>query len=359
MTGSSFGEKLTILREKQLQEGGKSAGEELSEAQERLLHSRTFIETIGKADTIGIAYLKDVLGRAPAIATREWYDMSWEHQMTSLDSLAKAGSEAAANVLATLQLFNDSPIFSKILQTVLDEIGRPSRMIYSEAQLQILLADLIFKGLAKELPAPPTSKKAFKLMRMIEGKETVRYYTSTNLTKSRIAWPFVLKALGRVRAYAKIEKEILPKIQSLMEGATLGSNPEDQALQQLLTFPDKIGFVLIWDGKTRTWRGGQPEDAGLLAILIGRYQPGTNLILTGWKADKPLALPENEAYELPQTMISTKPDMGMEVDFRQAHRLEKGEWEAIVRIQRLIHWWLSQEGRFQILALTQAQTTQQ
>lgn len=356
----TFAERIAAIKERQTQTGGKSAATVLSEAQEGLLYSRDFFNAIGEADTLGIAYLRNTLGYPPAKATRGWYAKPWQYQVDEITSLANAGDETAKRILETVQLFTENALLAQTLQTVIDEIGRPSRMIYNETQFNGLLGDLVQKGLALELPAPPGWRKSFKMKRVMDGKEKNLYYTATSIVKARISWPFVLKALGRVRAFAKTQQEVLSKIEPLMEGATLGSNPEEQTLQQLLTFTDKVGFILIWDDRTRIWKNGKPEDAGLLATLIGRHQPNSNLILSGWIAnnDNPLALPANEDYELPPLMASTRLDMGLEIGFQQA-RLKKDEWESVMRIQHLIRRWMTLEGKFQVRALPKPQPVEQ
>jgi len=192
-----------------------------------------------------------------------------------------------------------------------------------------------------ELEVPPGWRKSFQWQN--------RYYTATSLLKARLAWPFVVKALGRVRAYTQVQKEVMPRIQPLLDQATLENNPEEQQLHKLLTFQDQVGTMVIWDANLRMGE----EEIGLLAVLIGRMVPASSFVLEGWVADQPLSLPSEEAYELPTLLVYERPvDSGLEVGFQQA-QLSKKEGDSIRKIQRLIRRWLGLEGKFRIPALTQ------
>lgn len=332
---SSLGERLATLREQRAQ--GKNVGQILNEAQEGLLYSKEFFGAVADTDTLGIAYLRNVLGYPLPKAVATWYEKSWKDQLASIIGL---GDEVAKRALETFRLFQENELLWQTLQVVVDEIGRPSRRIYNDAQFNGFLRDLVFKGLAMELKAPPGWRKAFHWRD--------KYYTATSLLKARLAWPFVVKALGRVRVYTAVQKEAMPRIQPLLEQATLENDPEEQQLHKLLTFPDKVGTMVIWDANLLVGK----EEIGLLAVLIGRMAPASSFVLGGWVADQPLSLPKEEAYELPSLLVYERPDGGLEVGFQQS-KLPKEERGSIRKIQRLIRRWLSQEGKFRIPALTQ------
>jgi len=333
---STFGQRLTALREQRVQ--GKTAGQLLSEAQEGLLYSKDFFGAVADTDMLGIAYLRNILGYPLPKAIASWYARPWKEQLASISGL---GDEVAKRAFDTFQIFQENPLLWQTLQTVVDEIGRPSRRLYSETQFNGFLRDLVFKGLAMELGAPPGWRKAFYWQD--------KYFTATSLLKARLAWPFVVKALGRVRAYTRVQKEVMPRIQPLLDQATLENDPEEQQLHRLLTFPGRVGTMVIWDAKLRMGE----EEIGLLAVLIGRMVPNSSIVLGGWVSDQPLSLPSEEAYELPGLLIYERPaDNGLEVGFQQT-RLSKEEWNSIQKVQRLIRRWIGLEGRFRIPALTQ------
>jgi len=332
---STFGQRLATILEQRAQ--GKTAGQLLSEAQEGLLYSKEFFGAVADADTLGIAYLRNILGYPLPKAVAAWYAKPWNDQLASIAGLE---DEVVKRVSDTFKIFQGNPLLWQTLQAVVDEIGRPSRRLYSEAQFNRFLRDLVFKGLAMDLGAPPGWRKAFRWQD--------RYYTATSLLKARLAWPFVVKALGRVRSYMKIQEEIIPRIQPLLDQATLENSPEEQQLHKLLTFPNQVGMVVVWDADLLMGE----EKIGLLAILIGRMVPNSSLVLGGWVSDQPLSLPNEEAYELPHLLIFERPDSGLEIGFQQT-RLPREEWDSIRKIQRLIRRWIGLEGKFRIPALTQ------
>lgn len=334
---SSLRERLAVIREQRAQ--GKSVGQVINEAHEGLLYSKEFFGAVADTDTLGIAYLRNVLGYPLPKAVERWYGKPWKDQLASIAGL---GDEVAKRALETFQVFQENELLWQTLQIVVDEIGRPSKKIYSDAQFNGFLRDLVFKGLAMELGVPPGWRKAFHWQD--------KYYTATSLLKARLAWPFVVKALGRVRAYTTVQKEVMPRIQPLLDQATLENNPEEQQLHKLLTFQGQVGTMVIWDADLRMGE----EEIGLLAVLIGRMVPTSSFVLGGWVADQPLSLPSEEAYELPSLLVYERPtDSGLEVGFQQA-RLSKEEWGSVQKIQRLIRRWIGLEGKFRIPALTQA-----
>lgn len=140
----------------------------------------------------------------------------------------------------------------------------------------------------------------------------------------------------------------MPRIQPLLDQATLENNPEEQQLHKLLTFQDQVGMMVIWDANLLMGE----EEIGLLAVLIGRMVPASSFVLGGWIADQPLSLPNEEAYELPTLLVYERPDSGLEVGFQQA-QLSKEEWDSVRKIQRLIRRRLGLEGKFRIPALMQ------
>lgn len=338
--GKSFKERLAALHEQRVQ--GKNVGQLLGEAREGLLYSKDFFTAMSNVDIVGIAYLRNILGYPLPKAITSWYSKPWKDQLASIVSL---GDEVTKKSLEIIQVFQENELLWQTLQTVIDEIGRPSRKLYSDAQFNSFLNDLVFNGLAMELEAPPSWRKAFRWQN--------KYYTATSLLKSRLSWPFVVKALGRVRAYTSVQKEVMPRLQPLLDKATLENNPEEQQLNKLLTFPDQVGTMVVWDGNLRVGE----EEIGLLGALIGRLVPNSSFVLEGWVADQPLSLPEEEAYELPPLLVYERPtDNGLEVGFQQT-QLSRKERDSIQKIQRLIRRWLSLEGKFRIPALNAPTTT--
>lgn len=342
--GSNFGKRLEEMKKRQEESGTPTIADVLTEAKEGILYSQDFFKAMTEIDTLGIAYLRNMLGYSPSKAAEAWYKKPWKDQVEAVSQ-----NPAAKGAIETVQLFSGNDLLGQTLQTVIDEVGRPARRVVSGSQLAKLLGELHMEGLALELDHPPGFRKAFKL-----GS---KWYTSTSVQKARIAWPFVLRALGRVRAFERVQGEIIPKIQPLLDLATLDSNPEEQNLNKILTFPDHTGGMIIWDAdtKVRTKNEGEEkeEPAGLLAVHIGRLMTGSDLVLQGWVADKPLSLPKDECYELPHlTVLEKFGGKELEVGFdTTGKKLPKEDFNSILRIQRLIRYWLRQEGRFQMPAL--------
>lgn len=345
----SFRERLAALHEKGQREGGKSVGELLSEAQEGFMYSGDFFRAMEVVDTLGIAYLRNILGYPFPRATREWYAKSWAVQTEFLKTMAP-GDEVAENALETIQTFSENNLLRLTLQTVIDEIGRPSRRIYSWSQFRGFLQDLKIQSLALEDLKPPSWRKAFMLKQ--GGQEY--WYTSASSIKARLAWPFVVRALGRVKRYAEVEEKVIPRIQPLLDQATLEGDPEQQSLHKLLTFPRQVGSLVIYDAHFRgpKKKGQEQEEEGLLAVLIGRMKPKLiRLAVLGWVADRSLSLPQEEIYDLPPLIVYTRLDNESEVGFERVQLSTKEELGSVIRIQHLIRRRLGLEGRFRIPAL--------
>lgn len=339
---SPLAQRLAALGQRQVE--GKTVGELLTEAQESLVYSPTFRRAIGECDALGIAYLRNILGYPLPKATREWFAKPLAEQIGYLIPIA-SGNEVARQALEVIQAFRENDLLFQTLLTVVDEIGRPSRGINSEAQFSGFIENLAIKGLARKTQSAPGWQKAFKWGNM--------YYSPPSLVKARLAWPFVVQALLRVRRYAQLRAEVIPRIQALLDQATLENDPEEQTLYQLISFPERAGSLVIWDSRSRI---GQ-DDAGLLAVLIGRLVASSNLLILGWEADRPLSLPKEETYELPPLLVPDGLELGWDVGFAQTQtRLPKDEHFAIMRVQWLIRFWLRQEGKFRILALKESES---
>ena len=108
---SSLGKRLAVLREQRAQ--GKSVGQILNEAQEGLLYSKEFFGAVADTDTLGIAYLRNVLGYPLPKAAAVWYGKPWKDQLASIAGLRGRGRQKSARNFSTLSreraLMADSP----------------------------------------------------------------------------------------------------------------------------------------------------------------------------------------------------------------------------------------------------------
>lgn len=352
---TSFRDRLKAAK-KVSESSGKGVGEILSEAHETLLASRDFFQAIAEGDALGIALFRGVYSYSPQQAAKAWFARSWNEWKQQIEALiSKDGdpskendtSKKARGILAILNVFEDNPVAAQTLGQVLSEIGRPSRSVHSANQFTAFLTDLAVKGLAIRSSDKPGYRKAFQW----EGA----YYTRTNVLKAKIAWPFVLKTLGRVRSFLKMQANVLPRIQELLSQATLSSDPEEQNLQRLLQrVTDGSMVVLDPESQIRNKETGTYDPAGLLAILIARLDAGSStLCLMGVVTDQPFpsCMTEAGTYELPPLAVHQQVDGELEIGFQIQNRLPEDEFAAVMRIQHLLRQGLRQEGRFRMPAL--------
>lgn len=360
---TSFRDRLAAA--KKVSEGTeRGVGEILSEAHETLLASREFFQAIADGDALGIALFRGVYGYSPQQAPKEWFARSWKEWRETIQSLVSKDidpsredydpskendtSKKARGILAMVNVFEDNPVAAQTLGQVLSEIGRPSRSVHSANQFTAFLTDLAVKGLAIRSSDKPGYRKAFQW----EGA----YYTRTNVLKAKIAWPFVLKTLGRVRSFLKMQANVLPRIQELLNQATLSSDPEEQNLQRLLQRVTDEGSMVVLDPESqiRNKETGTYDPAGLLAILIERPDAGSStLCLMGVVTDQPFpsCMTEAGTYELPPLAVHQQVDGELEIGFQIQNRLPEDEFAAVMRIQHLLRQGLRQEGRFRMPAL--------
>lgn len=370
---SAFAQRLAAMSERQT--AGKKVGEILQETNEGLMYSDLFFRTIAEGDTLGIALFRGIYGYTPQKAAQEWFKRSWQEWKETILLLAIGHSETAkkaheehkplkevlalaepnasetakkaGEIVATVETFEENPLVLATLGEVLTAIGRPSRQIYSAAQLTAFLGELTVKDLAIRSADKPGWRKAFEWERA--------WYTRTNTQKARVAWPFVLRALGRVRRFLKVQGNVFPRIQELIDQATIPSNPEEQNLNRLLQRVTDVGSMVVFDpaSQVRNKEGGTYDPAGLFAILIARPSAGSStLSLMGVVADAPLPSVMHEGiYELPPLAVHLQVDGELEIGFNIQNRLAQDEFDAVMRIQHLLRQWLKQEGRFQMPAL--------
>lgn len=348
---SAFGQRLAAISDRRKEGEGKSVREILQETNEGLLYSDDFFRAIAEGDALGIAMFRNVYGHTPQKAAQEWFNRPWDAWKETIGSLSTGESDTAkkaAEIVATVEVFQENPLLLAMFGEILGNIGRPSRQIYSETQFTAFLNELVVKGLAVRSADQPGHRKAFKW----DGA----WYTRASTQKAKVAWPFVLRALGRVRRLQKVQGSVFPRIQDLLDQATIPSNPEEQNLNRLLQRVTDVGSMVVFDPESTIWnketRQGDP--AGLLAILIERPAIGSStLYLMGVVADQPLApaMMQESGYELPPLAVNVQIDAELEIGFNIQNKLERDEFDAVMRIQHLLRQWLKQEGKFRMPAL--------
>lgn len=341
---TSFAQRLAANRQAQTSANTKSVGDIITEVHEGLLFSGDFLNAVEQVNRLGVTITRTTGGYPLNRAVQVWYQMPWAERRKFLDAYAGIegeGGDVARQHLQTIQLFEESPLLAQMLREVIDEMDRATRGIHTKNDFDLFLFWLADKSLAAHYPNPPGGKRSFEW----QGK----WYIPTNVTKARLAWPYVVRTLGRMRRQTEVDEKVLPRLAQLIEVATLDSNPENQYLNRLLVHADEEGSLVIYDPATRVGE----ERTGLLAVLIGRRQAGdAALALMGVVSDKPLPayMQGDQEYELPQLMIFERPDGALEVNLPKTN-LPKEEHSAVLRILFLIRYWLRQEGIFRTPAL--------
>ena len=338
---SPFAQRLADLKASQGEGGGnllKRAQNLVSETREALFASRMFFDALGASDTVCIKDIANSEGCALVTATKKWHGYTWDHQVNILERVAP-GIKVAEDALETFKVFSGNDLLATILNGIIKDVVRPSQRVYSAEQFDTFLAGLTMTGLAERMDTLLPHR------RPLEWKNG--FYAATNSEKSRQGWYFVTLAHRRVQRYENAQRDLIPRIQHLLDQTTFDSDPGQQFLSNLLAFNLKVGRIVIWDADSKTFEDQQEQKVGLLAVLLNRDEPGADFKLEGWVADKQLAIPQ--AYDLPRLNVSQKIDQGLDIVVnlnKDEKRLEKDEFDSIIRVQRLLRFWLGQEGKF-------------
>lgn len=342
----------------------QEARRELQEAVEGLLLSKDFFEALSDGDGLGISMLR-VEGYPQPRAAATWLLKSWEDWVKAISFFAiykdKRG-EAARQILAVIGPFNENEITREVLSGYFNKVIRPSQRIYQPQQFDNFLFHLVNEGLVVRHLSQPAFGQTIKW----KGE----YYGSSSQIKiSRSIWPFIERVKRRVERYSELAESVLPRLQPLEDSHSLDNDLTSQNFQRLLTHADTmIGMMVIWDVNSKmrgkwdkeTQTRKPPEDAGLLAVLVGRKTVGTSLLIEGWEADKSLPFSKEEIIELPVFALNftmTNEITSLAFSNESLKRVSQEEREGWWRIQWLLNRWLSREGRYRIPALPEAQET--
>ena len=315
-------------------------GQIIAEAKENLLNADLFFKAVSAGDTIGIAYF-NAGGKKFGEAVSQWLSLKWDGWFSKIGLLAQVGDPVAKETLGTIMDFAENPLLYAQLREVVWRFERPLRRIHGESHLIKFLDDLTNEGAVTKTSLQPRRKS----VRLGDF-----YYFPSGIDFARLGWPFVVKAVGRIRRREKTEEELLERLQPLLEGATLSSVPEDKGLTHLIE--GGTGSVLICDPHSRN----SGQETGLLAILVGCFSVGSSLVLMGSIADLSLPdpLPKEDSllsYELPSLIV--KHNNEMEVGFGKLSGHNKEVHQALLRIERLIQWRLRQENKAQALVIVE------
>jgi len=356
----SLRERLEAARQQRRQSQAiQAARQELQEANEGLGYSKDFFEVLALGDGLGIEGLR-ALGYPRPTAVATWLNKSWEDwlkEMRSFSTYQGNKGKAAQEILAVVEPLNENETTREVLSGYFAKVVRPSQNIYRREQFDSFLWSLTAEGLAaKHLKQPAFGRN-------LEWKKEW-YGPSSGLRISGALWSFVERAKRRVERYSEVAETILPRLEPLKAQASFEDELELQNLHRLITHVEMVGLMLVWEARTQVrgeWdaeaQRHKLEEAGLLAILIGRFVEGSSLVIGGWEADKPLPFPK-EAVELPGFDINfTVTGAIASIAFRRealqdASQKEREGWR---RIQWLMNRWLNMEGRYYIPALPKSQ----
>lgn len=319
----------------------RGTGSTFDDAVEGIKEASVVFDAIHDGTHAGISHEKMILGKGSGEAAGRWLSMTWEEweaEIRFLASLKSGVSEDARDVLAVIKRAKKNPLFFRAIQTVFQEVMRPARLIWHEEELDNFLFLLTNQGLlAKMEKKPGTFRKA-------EWKGSW-YCPASGVLKAQLVWEHVFKVTRRVQRREEQEEQLAPRIKPLLEKATLGSDLEDKSLSRLIR-NDTLGSTVIWTLHSAV--GKDQEDMGFLALLLGRFDKGvSSLILSDWEADRalPPSMGKGQDYELPNLIVSEAPGSGLLTTwFGQLSGFPKEEHVTLLRIQRLIRWWVGREG---------------
>lgn len=291
---------------------------------------KLFFEAVAKGDSIAIYHRSREIPRRDAV--QEWLTLPWDEWLKRLRSLAESGDSIAQESVEVYETFADNQLLLSQLQSVLDRFERPCRPIRTKGEVIVFLETLVAEGLAEKSQERPRRKA-------IHWDDT--WYTpKRGVLIANLGWLFVVMATIRAQRRESAERELLERLQPLLDLATLPSDPEDQGLTRLLKGEYEV--VAIWESHFR-WSG---QDQGLFALALERNHRGYCLIVKGCMADFqfPETMMEQE-YELPLLVVEEKPDRTFEARFGKLPRLEKEEFQALRQVERLIHLRLNAENQ--------------
>jgi hypothetical protein len=318
---------------------GGNIGQTIAGAIEGLKEASVILDAVYKGTALGIAHEKIILGKGSGEATGRWLSMDWqefEREIQFLASLEGGVSEDAKEVLTTIALTRENPIFYQAIGTVFQQVLRPARLIWNEQDLDGFLFHMVKQGLLVETDEAPGWTKSFEW----KGKW---YSAASRLLQARLAWPHILGAYRRVQRREKVEEQVGPRLKPLLEMTTLLNDLEEKNLSRLIK-GDVLGSMVIWTLHSGVSKA--QEDMGFLALLLARFEVGSqSLILTNFEADQALPMGKDQDFELPALIWNEAPGSGLlEVGFGQLSGFSKEEHLALLRIQRLIRWWVGKEG---------------
>jgi hypothetical protein len=378
-------DRIKSAAQRQQNNQGPNAHRIMQETHETFQYGRTWVRAVQDGDTLGIGHLRAFQGKGMLAAFKEWYAKSWTEWKSSIKPLARldkiparqqeeaeeeyeqrlAQEEAGAGeialkareILEIINAFEADPEIAQTLQEVFETLARPARITLSPSGLNALLNEQLIRGNVREFPTQPMSGKSFPWER--------KYVSPANTATARnLVFPWLFQAFKRVSAQLNFEERVTQRLGPLMELATMDNNPESQNLNRLLSGTKEIGSMVVFNDKSQTMdpATGNFVDAGLLAVLLDRPTPDSNLILRAVQAD--VAFPETMAendYELPQlNVLSDVTRLGeIEIQFvlnGQNGNVSREERNAILRIQSLLKSWLHREGRYQMALLPPGET---
>ncbi|MDO8474178.1 MAG: hypothetical protein Q7S62_01395 [bacterium] len=324
-----------------------------AEADEALGQADVFFDAVRQGDALGIEFLAIAL-KSRAEATRAWFapwlqygatfSAAWEFWSGKISSLAKQQDARVApiaqHILDIIGVCQENQLLSMQLKEVLFMFERPCRFLRTKSVVGPYLDRLVTTGYIERSRISPRWRAI--------NWENAYYYPKRNLQVSMLGWPSVIRAISRVRNQSRKEEELLSRLEPLLEQGTLPTDLQERGLTRLLQ-GEVVGTIVISDYASRF--GGQ--DTGFLAVLLGRFVPDPSMpiVLMGVIADTPLpeaittAAEGDDCYEIPPIFLEPKGDGGLRATFGRLSRMDRETHQAMMRIEHLIQWRVTQENR--------------
>lgn len=338
-------------------EGGNTAQKTIRDLKETVDLGDTFVHAVNEGDALGIGYRRVVLEKDFVTSLRTWYALSWsawKEEIHILASLQGDLGQKAREVITVVEAFEGDPEIAETIAQVISEVIRPSRVILEAGRLTSFLNDMLVKGFVVEHKQKPLGIISFRW-------NDVFFAPGNTAVARRLAFPWIFRAFKQTMAQMQFDQRVSGKIRHLVNQTTMTNDPASQNLQRLLTRTTEVGTMVVFNDKSQVPIPGSKDfqNAGLLAVLIGRLTPGSSqLLLMDSVAD--LALPESMKgpYELPFMDVKEDVTQGMlQVRFVQApgERMSREERNSVLQIQSLIKFWILREGRYRMQALPPGQ----
>ena len=318
--------KQTSLSERiaRLREGGLTSavdvGKTIREAQQVTASPedvRVFFEAVAKGRRI-LAF--DFSQNMPQAKARDFVaNLSWEDCLLKIRDMAGKGSTIAQEVVVVHETFASNPLLYNQLLEVLNVFERPCQDIRTKEEIISFLEELTEKGLAEKTKEHP-KRKAIHW--------DAWYAPKRGIALARLGWLFVAQATVRVQRRTDTDRKILERLQSLLEQATISSEPEGQGLTRILD--DEFGAVTIWS--SHFWHGGKNQ--GFFAVTLERNNRGFRL--KDVIADFPFPKKMEECQ-----LLTISPD-GV---FGELPFMKKENYQAIRQLERLVQSRLKEENR--------------